>query len=91
MGRIVHLDRDGNLTEVANDLNYANGIAMEQTAGFMSQEESYAGSVTSFAIGDDGSLSDRQSFVHLYQTGGSAGSVPGWKSRSGRTATSLSA
>ena len=68
VGRIVHLDRDGNLTEVANDLNYANGIAIGAD-GRLYVAESYAGSVTSFAIGDDGSLSDRQSFVHLYQLG----------------------
>ena len=28
VGRIVHLDKDGKLAEVANDLHYANGIVI---------------------------------------------------------------
>lgn len=75
MGRIVHLAADGTLTEVANDLNYANGITIGAD-GRLYVNESYAGTVTSFALAADGALSDRMSFAHLYQLGEDAGVFP---------------
>jgi sugar lactone lactonase YvrE len=75
VGRIVHLTADGKLSEVANDLNYANGIVIGAD-GRLYVNESYAGSVTSFAMAEDGTLSDRQSFVHLYQLGEAADVFP---------------
>jgi len=75
VGRIVHLAADGTLTEVANDLNYANGIVVGAD-GRLYVNESYAGSVTSFAVAADGTLSDRKTFVHLYQLGEDAGVFP---------------
>lgn len=75
VGRVVHLAADGTLSGVADDLNYPNGIVLG-TDGRLYVNESYAGTVTSFAIGADGSLSDRQSFVHLYQKGEDPGVFP---------------
>ena len=75
VGRIVHLAADGTLTEVANDLNYPNGIVIGAD-GRLYVNESYAGTVTSFAVAEDGTLSDRASFVHLYQLGEDAGVFP---------------
>lgn len=75
MGRIVHLAADGTLSGVADDLNYPNGIAIGAD-GRLYVNESYAGTVTSFAIAADGSLSDRQSFAHLYQLGEDPGVFP---------------
>ena len=75
VGRIVHLAADGKLTEVANDLNYANGIVIGAD-GRLYVNESYAGTVTSFAVAADGSLSDRKNFVHLYQLGEDPGVFP---------------
>ena len=75
LGRIVHLAADGTLTEVANDLNYANGITIGAD-GRLYVNESYAGTVTSFALAADGALSDRMSFAHLYQLGEDAGVFP---------------
>jgi gluconolactonase len=68
VGRVVHLAADGTLRAVADDLNYPNGIALGAD-GRLYVAESYAGTVTSFAVAADGTLSDRQSFVHLYQKG----------------------
>ena len=75
VGRIVHLAADGTLTEVANDLNYPNGIVIGAD-GRLYVNESYAGTVTSFAVAEDGTLSDRASFVHLYQLGEDPGVFP---------------
>lgn len=75
VGRIVHLAADGTLTEVANDLNYPNGIVIGAD-GRLYVNESYAGTVTSFAVAADGTLSDRKSFVHLYQLGEDPGVFP---------------
>jgi sugar lactone lactonase YvrE len=74
-GRIVHLSAAGVLTGVADDLNYPNGIVIGAD-GRLYVAESYAGTVTSFAIAADGTLSDRQSFAHLYQLGEDPGVFP---------------
>lgn len=68
VGRVVHLSAEGKLTEAANDLHYANGIVIGGD-GRLYVNESEAGRVISFAIGIDGSLSDRRLFVRLYQLG----------------------
>jgi sugar lactone lactonase YvrE len=68
VGRVVHLDADGKLTEVANDLHYANGVTIGAD-GRLYVNESEAGRVISFKIEADGSLSDRRLFVRLYQMG----------------------
>lgn len=66
VGRVVHLEKDGKLTEVANDLHYANGIVVGPD-GRLYVNESEAGRVISFKIEADGSLSDRRLFIRLYQ------------------------
>lgn len=68
VGRIVHLDKDGTLTEVANDLHYANGVT-RGADGRLYVNESEAGRVISFAVDAKGTLSDRRLFVRLYQLG----------------------
>jgi sugar lactone lactonase YvrE len=68
VGRIVHLSADGKLTEVANDLHYANGIALGPD-GRLYVNESEAGRVISFKVEADGALSDRRLFIRLYQMG----------------------
>lgn len=75
VGRIVHIAADGTISEVANDLNYANGVVIGAD-GRLYVNESYAGTVTSFAVAADGTLSDRKSFVHLYQLGEDPGVFP---------------
>ncbi len=75
VGRVVHLDKDGKLTEVANDLHYANGIVIGKD-GRLYVNESEAGRVISFKIEADGSLSDRRLFIRLYQMGQSPEAYP---------------
>ena len=68
VGRVVHLAADGTLTEVADDLHYANGIT-KGADGRLYVNELEAGRVISFAVGPDGALSDRRLFIRLYQMG----------------------
>ena len=75
VGRIVHLANDGTLTEVANDLHYANGIA-RGADNRLYVNESEAGRTISFAVATDGSLSDRRLFMRYYQLGESADVYP---------------
>ncbi len=75
VGRIVHLAGDGTLTELANDLHYANGIA-RGADGRLYVNESEAGRVVTFAVGAGGSLSDRRLFARLYQMGEASDAYP---------------
>ncbi len=68
VGRVVHLAADGTLTPAADDLHYANGIAMGAD-GRLYVNESESGRTISFAAAKDGSLSDRRVFARYYQLG----------------------
>lgn len=65
VGRVVRLAPDGRLTGVADDLHYANGIAVGPDGERLYVAESEAYRIVSFAIGADGALSDRRLFVRL--------------------------
>lgn len=75
VGRVVHLAVDGTLTAAADDLHYANGIVIGKD-GRLYVCESEAGRVISFAIGADGTLSDRRLFVRLYALGEAPDAYP---------------
>ena len=75
VGRVVHLSADGTLTEAANDLHYANGITIGPD-GRLYVNESEAGRTVSFAIGADGTLSDRKLFIRLYRMGEAPDAYP---------------
>lgn len=75
VGRVVHLDKDGALTEVAANLHYANGIVLGADRRLY-VNESEAGRVISFAVDDKGGLSDRRLFIRLYQLGEPVNAYP---------------
>jgi gluconolactonase len=75
VGRVLHLSADGKLTEAANDLHYANGIAFGPDKRLY-VNESEAGRVISFALDDTGRLSDRRLFIRLYALGEPADAYP---------------
>ena len=75
VGRVLHLSADGKLSEVANDLHYANGITLGPDKRLY-VNESEAGRVISFAVGDKGELSDRRMFIRLYREGEPADVYP---------------
>lgn len=65
VGKVFHLGADGTIRELANDLHYANGIQLSADGKRLYVNESEAGRVISFAVGDDGGLSDRRLFVRV--------------------------
>lgn len=75
VGRVVHLTKSGTVKTVADDLHYANGIAVGAD-GRLYVNESEAGRVISFAMGQDGTLSDRRLFVRLQALGGAPDAYP---------------
>lgn len=77
VGKVYHLAPDGTLRLLADDLHYANGIALAPDGGRLYVNESEAGRVISFAAGSDGGLSDRRLFVRVSEVDpGSPGSYP---------------
>jgi gluconolactonase len=75
VGRVVHLSADGTLQSLADDLHYANGIVLGAD-GRLYVNESEAGRVISFAVAEDGTLSDRRLFVRLTGLGEAEGAYP---------------
>lgn len=65
VGKVYHLTADGTIALVADDLHYANGIALSADGKRLYVNESEAGRVISFAVADDFSLSDRRLFVRV--------------------------
>ena len=65
-GRIVYMARGSDRwSEVADDLNYANGVAVSPDQKTLYLDEMGSNSVISFRIAPDGRLSDRANFVRL--------------------------
>ena len=64
VGKIFFMTEDGMISEVADDLHYPNGIAVGAD-GRLYVNESQAGRVISFAIRDDGTLTDRRLFIRI--------------------------
>jgi len=64
---------DGSIRSVADDLHYANGLVVSADGRRLLVAETYAGRVVSFAIGEDGSLSDRRHFLRLFSVDPTSG------------------
>jgi gluconolactonase len=65
VGKVYHLSPEGELTPVADDLHYANGIQLSADGKLLYVNESEAGRVITFAVQEDGTLADRRLFVRL--------------------------
>lgn len=77
VGKVYHLSPDGTLTPLADDLHYANGVALAPAGDRLFVNESEAGRVISFAVNADGTLSDRRLFLRVSQVdAGSPDSYP---------------
>ena len=76
VGKIYRLTAAGALTPVADDLHYANGVQLSADGKLLYVNESEAGRVITFAVGEDGSLADRRLFVRLTALGEPADAYP---------------
>ena len=67
VGKIFYMDPKGEIREVANDLHYANGIALSNDGKTLFLAESEASRVIQFNVQQDGSLAGRRLFVRVGQ------------------------
>ena len=74
VGKIFYMNPKGELRQVANDLHYANGIALSNDGKALFLAESEASRVIQFKVQPDGSLSDRRLFVRIGQVDPDSGS-----------------
>jgi sugar lactone lactonase YvrE len=70
VGRILHRAADGVLRTVADDLHYANGLALSPDGGTLYCSEIYAYRIVAFDVGADGSLSHRREFARVADIAG---------------------
>ena len=65
VGKVYRLAAEGSLRMVADDLHYANGVALAPDGARLFVVELEAGRVISFAVRPDGTLDDRRLFARL--------------------------
>ena len=74
VGKIFYMDPKGEIRQVADDLHYANGLALSNDGKTLFLAESEASRVIQFKVQQDGSLSDRRLFVRIGQVDPDSGS-----------------
>lgn len=67
VGKIFHMDSKFVIRKVADNLHYANGIALSNDGKTLYLAESEASRVIQFKVAEDGTLSDRRLFVRVGQ------------------------
>jgi sugar lactone lactonase YvrE len=77
-GAILHLDASGTLTRVAEDIHYANGVALTRDGSTLYASEHLDRRVLAFDVAEDGTLSNRRTFVALDDLVG-ADPARGWE------------
>ena len=65
LGKVFYRAANGGITQVAADINYANGLAIAPDGQTLYVAETRGGRLLRFAIAADGTLSGRQVFVQL--------------------------
>lgn len=69
VGHVYHIDAAGKIVSVADDLHYANGVALSHDGKTLYVIESEAARIIQFKVADDGSLSDRRLFFRHADVG----------------------
>jgi sugar lactone lactonase YvrE len=64
-GAIAHVASDGSVRQVADGLAFPNGMVLADDGATLIVAESYAGRLTAFAAGEDGSLSQRRAWAEV--------------------------
>lgn len=62
---LIRVDPDGSATIVADDLNFANGMAITTDGSTLLVAESMGQRISSFALGEDGTMSGRRVFAQV--------------------------
>jgi sugar lactone lactonase YvrE len=65
VGKIFYMRPMGGIFQVADDIHYANGLALSRDGKILYCAESEASRVIQFAVGQQGNLSDRRLFVRV--------------------------
>jgi gluconolactonase len=65
LGKMYYRDPSGQVREVANNINYANGVGVSRDGKLLYVAESRAGRLLTFDIGVGGSLSHQAALVKL--------------------------
>ena len=74
VGMIFYMDPKGEILQVADDLHYANGIALSKDGKTLFLAESEASRVIQFNVQQNGSLAGRRLFVRIGQVDPDSGS-----------------
>ena len=74
VGKVFFMNPKGEILQVADDLHYANGIALSKDGKTLYLAESEASRVIQFNVQQDGSLTDRRLFVRIGQVDPDSGS-----------------
>ena len=74
VGMVFYINPKGEILQVADDLHYANGIALSDDGKTLFLAESEASRVIQFKVQPDGSLTDRRLFVRIGQVDPDSGS-----------------
>lgn len=64
-GQIAVAESDGEVRQVADGLEFPNGMVISPDGETLLVAESYAGRITAFTITGDGSLTDRRAFAEI--------------------------
>ena len=74
VGMVFYMNAKGEILQVADDLHYANGIALSKDGKTLYLAESEASRVIQFNVRQDGKLIDRRLFVRIGQVDPDSGS-----------------
>ena len=72
VGKILYRAPDGSLRTVADDLHYANGLALSPDGKTLYCSETYAYRIVAFDVGENGSLTNRREFARVNDIAGGA-------------------
>ena len=70
VGKILYRGSDGSLRTVADDLHYANGLALSPDGRTLYCSETYAYRILAFDVGENGSLSNRRELARVNDIAG---------------------
>ena len=70
VGKILYRTPDGGLKPVADDLHYANGLALSPDGKTLYCSETYAYRIVAFDVGEHGSLGNRREFARVNDIAG---------------------